>query len=97
MRLGRLDWAHQIIRCGWRPLWHGNANSANIFPIVRFLREGFMKSKFLWLAAAAASVFAATGFPAAAQENKPIKIGVNTAIQLQVGRDAIDAVKMAVE
>ena len=33
--------------------------------------------------------------PASAQD-KPIRIGVNTAIQLQVGRDAIDAVRMAV-
>ena len=56
-----------------------------------------MKFKLPWVAAAAASVFAATAFPAAAQESKPIKIGVNTAIQLQVGRDAIDAVKMAVD
>lgn len=35
------------------------------------------------------------GQGAAAQE-KTIRIGVNTAIQLQVGRDAIDAVRMAV-
>jgi branched-chain amino acid transport system substrate-binding protein len=28
---------------------------------------------------------------------KPIRIGVNTAIQVQVGRDAIDAVKMAID
>jgi len=56
-----------------------------------------MKFKLPWVAAAAASVFAATAIPAAAQESKPIKIGVNTAIQLQVGRDAIDAVKMAVD
>jgi branched-chain amino acid transport system substrate-binding protein len=56
-----------------------------------------MKFKLPWVAAAAASVFATTAFPAAAQETKPIKIGVNTAIQLQVGRDAIDAVKMAVD
>src|SRR6516165_7603343 len=55
-----------------------------------------MKFKLPWVAAAA-SVFAATAFPAAAQETRPIKIGVNTAIQLQVGRDAIDAVKMAVD
>ena len=34
--------------------------------------------------------------PTAAQQ-VPIKIGVNTAIQLQVGRDAIDAVKMATD
>ena len=33
----------------------------------------------------------------AAAEDKPILIGVNTAIQLQVGRDAIDAVKMAID
>ena len=30
-------------------------------------------------------------------QGKPIKIGVNTAIQLQVGRDAVDAAKMAIE
>jgi branched-chain amino acid transport system substrate-binding protein len=34
---------------------------------------------------------------AAAQQAKPIRIGVNTAIQLQVGRDAIDAVRMAID
>jgi branched-chain amino acid transport system substrate-binding protein len=51
-----------------------------------------MKFKLAWLAAAAAGVFAATVIPGAAQETKPIKLGVNTAIQLQVGRDAIDAV-----
>ncbi len=56
-----------------------------------------MKFKLPWLVVAAAGVFAATAFPAFAQEPKPIKIGVNTAIQLQVGRDAIDAVKMAVD
>jgi hypothetical protein len=37
-----------------------------------------MKFKLPWVAAAAASVFATTAFPAAAQETKPIKIGVNT-------------------
>src|SRR5215467_13952441 len=34
---------------------------------------------------------------ATAQEAKPIRVGVNTAIQLQVGRDAIDSVKMAID
>ena len=34
--------------------------------------------------------------PATAQE-KPIRIGVNTAIQVQVGRDAIDAARMAID
>jgi hypothetical protein len=33
--------------------------------------------------------------PAASQEAKPLKIGVNTAFQLQVGRDAIDGAKIA--
>jgi branched-chain amino acid transport system substrate-binding protein len=32
-----------------------------------------------------------------AQQTKPIRIGVNTAIQAQVGRDAIDSVKMAID
>src|SRR5919199_477434 len=35
--------------------------------------------------------------PAFAQDKKPILIGVNTAIQLQVGRDAVNAVKQAVD
>jgi branched-chain amino acid transport system substrate-binding protein len=49
------------------------------------------------ICAVAACALAATAIPATAQESKPIKIGVTTAIQLQVGRDAIDAVKMAVD
>jgi branched-chain amino acid transport system substrate-binding protein len=49
------------------------------------------------ICAVAACALAATAIPATAQETKPIKIGVTTAIQLQVGRDAIDAVKMAVD
>lgn len=32
-----------------------------------------------------------------AQENKPVRIGIPTAVQLQVGRDTITAVKMAVD
>jgi branched-chain amino acid transport system substrate-binding protein len=43
-----------------------------------------------------ALVLAAVSRPAASQEAKPLKIGVNTAIQLQVGRDAIDGAKMAI-
>jgi branched-chain amino acid transport system substrate-binding protein len=41
----------------------------------------------------------ALGFAGAAlaQNDKPILIGVNTAIQLQVGRDAVNATKMAIE
>src|SRR5258707_1327851 len=41
---------------------------------------------------------AAVGWAAIARaEDKPIVIGVNTAIQLQVGRDAIDATKLAID
>src|SRR6185312_11896404 len=62
------------------------------------LRSGevFMKTQsYLALALAGA---AALGWAAAARaEDKPIVIGVNTAIQLQVGRDAIDATKLAID
>jgi branched-chain amino acid transport system substrate-binding protein len=34
---------------------------------------------------------------AMAQQTKPIRIGVNTAIQAQVRRDTIDSVKMAID
>jgi branched-chain amino acid transport system substrate-binding protein len=46
---------------------------------------------------ALAAVIAAAGPAAAQQDKKPILIGVNTAIQLQVGRDAVNAVKMAID
>jgi branched-chain amino acid transport system substrate-binding protein len=48
---------------------------------------------------AAATLVLAAGFSdrAVAQQSKPIRIGVNTAIQAQVGRDAIDAVRMATD
>jgi len=56
-----------------------------------------MKRSLVGFAAAGAAL-AFTFVPAqpVAAQDKPIRIGVNTAIQLQVGRDAIDAVKMAV-
>ena len=38
-----------------------------------------------------------TAEDAMAQQAKPILIGVNTAIQLQVGRDSMDGVKMAID
>lgn len=38
-----------------------------------------------------------TAEDATAQQVKPIRIGVNTAIQLQVGRDGMDGVKMAID
>ena len=51
----------------------------------------------LAVAALLALTGAVSGHKALAQESKPILIGVNTAIQLQVGRDAVDAVKMAID
>src|SRR5712692_5641645 len=55
-----------------------------------------MTSKsYLTLALAGA---AAVGWAAIARaEDKPILIGVTTAIQVQVGRDAIDATKLAID
>jgi branched-chain amino acid transport system substrate-binding protein len=48
---------------------------------------------------AAAALVLAAGFSdrALAQQSKSIRIGVHTAIQAQVGRDAIDAVRMAID
>jgi branched-chain amino acid transport system substrate-binding protein len=46
--------------------------------------------------ASAVALVAASATVASAQ-NKPILIGINTAIQLQVGRDTIDGAKMAIE
>ncbi|RYD87053.1 MAG: hypothetical protein EOP50_21420, partial [Sphingobacteriales bacterium] len=37
------------------------------------------------------------GAAAASAQNKPIKIGVPTAMQLQVGRDTQDAIKIAMD
>jgi branched-chain amino acid transport system substrate-binding protein len=53
------------------------------------------RSTLSLLAAGALIAFAGTS-PSVAAEN-PIRIGVNTAIQQQVGRDAIDAVRMAID
>jgi branched-chain amino acid transport system substrate-binding protein len=49
------------------------------------------------LSAAGVALAALAAPPQSAAADKPIRIGVNTAIQLQVGRDAIDAVRMAVD
>jgi branched-chain amino acid transport system substrate-binding protein len=57
-----------------------------------------MKRRSLLRLALMASVLPlAINTPAGAQENKPIRIGVPTSIQLQVGRDTIDAVQMALD
>jgi branched-chain amino acid transport system substrate-binding protein len=52
-----------------------------------------------WLVAVLAPLFLLLQSPAAlAQDNnKPVRIGVPTAMQLQVGRDTITAIKMAVD
>jgi branched-chain amino acid transport system substrate-binding protein len=54
-----------------------------------------MRRSLIGLSTAGAVLTLIMAQGAAAQE-KQIRIGVNTAIQLQVGRDAIDAVRMAV-
>jgi len=46
---------------------------------------------------AAVLAFAAGSADRALAQTKPIRIGVNTAIQAQVGRDAIDSVRMAID
>jgi len=66
------------------------------FPAIKTLRGIPVKrSAFLIMAACAALSLAAP--LAVAQANKPIRIGVPTAMQLQVGRDTQDAVKMAID
>jgi branched-chain amino acid transport system substrate-binding protein len=55
--------------------------------------------KFLFPSILVAVLAFGVGSPgtASAQQAGPIRIGVNTAIQAQVGRDAIDSVKMAID
>ena len=52
-----------------------------------------MRDKLVLLGTVAAIIMVAG---LANGQDKPIRIGVNTAIQVQVGRDAIDAVRMAI-
>ncbi|HEY1361582.1 MAG TPA: ABC transporter substrate-binding protein [Xanthobacteraceae bacterium] len=56
-----------------------------------------MRRSSIALSAAGVALAALAAPPQSAAADKPIRIGVNTAIQLQVGRDAIDAVRMAVD
>ena len=56
------------------------------------MRNFLVSSTIVFGLALAAAPDAAT-----AQQGTPIRIGVNTAIQLQVGRDAMDGVKMAID
>jgi branched-chain amino acid transport system substrate-binding protein len=62
-----------------------------------FVREKIMRYFLRPSIAAAAFLAASLAGQAPAQQSKPIRIGVNTAIQAQVGRDAIDGVKMATD
>ena len=57
------------------------------------MRKNVLVSSIL----AFALIFAFSAADRAMAQAKPIRIGVNTAIQVQVGRDAIDAVKMAID
>src|ERR1700681_866181 len=50
-----------------------------------------------WLMGAALLPPLALTNPAAAQADKPILIGIHSAIQLQVGRDAINGAQMAID
>jgi branched-chain amino acid transport system substrate-binding protein len=56
-----------------------------------------MKSLLSLLAAAGMISAGAFASPALAQAQKPIRIGIPTSVQLQVGRDTQNAAKMAVE
>jgi branched-chain amino acid transport system substrate-binding protein len=58
------------------------------------MRKNLLLSSML---AFALTIAFGTADRAMAQKAKPIRIGVNTAIQVQVGRDAIDSVKMAID
>ena len=44
----------------------------------------------------ALALTAALGANAIAQDGKPILIGINSALQLQVGRDTVDGAQMAI-
>lgn len=59
------------------------------------LAAPFFRSGRLILGAAAAAL--ALGAPPVLAQGKPIRIGVPTAMQLQVGRDTQDAIAMAIE
>src|SRR5450759_4233563 len=65
----------------------------------KFTREVTMRKNLLVSSMMAFMLTLAVGTAedAMAQQAKPIRIGVNTAIQLQVGRDGMDGVKMAID
>ena len=57
---------------------------------------GIRMNRFVFLVSAACAALGLAA-PAALAQPKPIRIGVPTAVQLQVGRDTQDALKMAIE
>jgi len=65
----------------------------------KFTREVMMRKNLLVSSTMVFVLTLAVGTAqdAMAQQAKPIRIGVNTAIQLQVGRDSMDGVKMAID
>lgn len=56
-----------------------------------------MRRRTILTAGLAAGLLVGAAPGAFAQADKPILVGVNTALQLQVGRDAVNAVKMAID
>src|SRR5215470_6618104 len=78
-----------------RPIRRGRDNRR----IKKWLLREVKMRKFLFPSISVALLAFAAGSPdrASAQQANPIRIGVNTAIQAQVGRDAIDSVKMAID
>src|ERR1700693_5393056 len=64
----------------------------------KFTREVTMRNVLISsMTAFVLTLAVGTADDAMAQQAKPIRIGVNTAIQLQVGRDGMDGVKMAID
>ena len=59
-------------------------------------RSGIRMNRWIFLVSAACATLGLAAPPALAQ-SKPIRIGVPTAMQLQVGRDTQDALMMAIE
>jgi branched-chain amino acid transport system substrate-binding protein len=65
-----------------------NLQGSETSPTVRLARRAWLGAACAALALSAAPAFAQSG---------PIRIGVPTAMQLQVGRDTQDAIKMAID
>ena len=64
---------------------------------IKSLRDINMVKRSTFLVGTACAALGLVPALALAQANKPIRIGVPTAMQLQVGRDTQDAIKMAID